>query len=297
LYSVLNGAAGTDMIATAPGEDHSPHSQGAGMALWVVLGLACYGLASLAIVPLIANSWTVPLFLGVAMASPALAVGFVSTGTVISPVLGYVALRYWGLPSRASRQHLVAMPVLILLAMILVIPICAVVTSLVAAAAFLSARASGFSLLMTVTPVASSALAGLGLWGVERVASHLVFGGNQARELGARLCCAHVVGLAALALAIGLAMSARTFFGFTSPVVIRVLLDGLRLGGAVLHLLLTWRAWSGGPMSPVVTVRAVTRGCITASLALILVGAAVRLPSNGGILGAMFWLNGAFTRR
>jgi hypothetical protein len=134
-------------------------------------------------------------------------------------------------------------------------------------------------------------LSGICLYGIERLATRLFFGKVEAGSLRPALCGAHAAGIAAVLLTASLpvTLSVYLFHAAITQTWGKWLLLPMSIGGWIVYLLLTWRAWADAPRPIAYDARVVARGLVFAFVALSLIGAAARAQSHIGPLNALMW--------
>ena len=264
------------------------------LAAWLLLGLATYWYASLAIFGAINARRLFPLFMGLLMGNPTLAVTLAVALTPLAPTLGYIAIRYWVLPSRPQGwRNAVALPLVVLPCMI----VASAVAGLAASLVFIALQSFPAVLNLPLLALVTGALAGTFLYGIERLATQLLFGWEEAAGLRAALCGAHVAGFAAVLLAGSLpgTIAIHVFHVAISQTWAGWLLLPILACGELAHLLMAWRAWGSGSRPVASAVRDVAGGLVLAFVAMSLIGAAARAPWSVGPLQALTWPLSYFT--
>lgn len=255
--------------------------------VWLLLGLATYWYASLAVLGALDVRRVFPLVMGLMMGSPALVMALVATLMPLPPILGYIAIRYWVLPVRPQgwRNGLV-LPLITLPCMVLACGVSGFLASLLTAPLRFLSIPCDQALLYLLT----GALAGVFLYGIERLLTRLVFGPEAAAELRPALCGAHAAGIAVILLAQYLPSIVGIYFfhAAISQTWAKWLVLAIVLCGQIVHLWMAWRAWGGG--SRLATgVRGVAAGLVLAFVAMSLIGTAARVPTSPGPLEALSW--------
>lgn len=254
---------------------------------WLLLGIATYWYASLALAGAISGRALFPFFMALAMGSPALAMALAAALMPVTPVFGYIAVRYWILPNRRRDwRNAIALPLITLAGMIVATIVASLVASLIGMTLlFLPAALYQLAVIVTV-----GLLAGLCLYGVERLTTRVLFGKAEAVRVRASLCGAHAVGLAAACVAASLVavVSIRVFHVAISPSWARWLVLPSICGWSV-HLLLTWRAWGSNSQPLALDAPSLAKGVVLGFVVLNLLGAMARLPRSAGLMQALAW--------
>lgn len=259
--------------------------------VWLLLGALTYEYAALAFAGAINARKMFPLFMVLAMGSPVLATVFTAALMPPTPVLGYIAVRYWVLPNRPRDwRNTLALPLVVLICMTVACVIAGLCASLLLIVwSYLPAALYGL-LLVVIT----GAVAGSCLFGVERLTTRLLFGSAEAAKLRLALCVAHAAGLTAELMAGSLLVTLSIDF-FHVPISQtwgRWLLLPASICGSMAYLLLTWRAWNTAEGPTPVSFRGfrgAARGLVLAFVMLTLIGAAARGAWGADPLPALLW--------